>query len=1189
MTISSGSVILASDYNTIQSTIANVLGTGSGSFGYGQTVTSQQATAGTVISDQPAPAHQWNALYNDMVKIASHQGTNISGLVTAVTNNVSSGKVIQASDIGFFSTTATTLSTNALNYSNSDMATTSQLTSTRVNTPWGYNTQSTLLHSFTVSFPDINSYRYFFNTGGAILFTASRTGGSTTAQNNDWATTLTNIGTVVFNYNSTSADSGTGSSIGAYSIVSSPQTIYTKNGGAVNSIYSPNSYSITASLTGSVITFSITFNDAFSDNNIDDVDGTLTSTISMREAGASVLTINAPTFTNGTLLSASAPSQITVSYPSTAIDGTPFTYIVSNGVPNEAYYITTDAANHARIPSSGTLNLNGAGQTTVTSNDFYPDIGTINVTFHFAQSGDINKTIVVSPAPVTVSYPSSATDGSPFTYTISSGLPNETYYITTDAPNHLQSGTLSLDGSGAATVSGNDFSPDYGTFTVTFHFAHHDPVTKTIVVSAAPLFQAAVSYPQSATDGSPFTYTISSAAPNDTYYITTDAPNHTRIPSSGTLSLDGNGAATVTTNDFSPDSGTIHVAFHFTNSGTVNKIITVYPTPLAVVSYPSTATDGTPFIYSISRGIANDTYYITTDSPNHARIPSSGTLSLDGNGAAYVSGNDFSPDSGTIHVTFHFTQSGTVIETIVVSPAPVAPTYQAAVSYPSTVTNGSPFTYNINSGYPNETYYITTDAPNHTRIPSSGTLSLDGAGAATVSGNDFSPDVGTFTVTFHFSQSNPVTKTVTVLHIPISITYPLSATDGTPFSYSISNGYANENFYIATTAPSHPRYPATDGTFFTLDGSGNYSRSDGDFSPDSGTFTVTFHFSQSGSVTKTIVVSPQPALSVDYLIVGGGAGGSTGTFYYGQQFNPIGTDGNSVPEIIYENIYNGSLGFGGGGGRVIYGSTTLSPTSTQSLTVGSGGLGGYIDQYTSYVGTDGSASSFLGQTATGGVGSFGDGTNQGIGATYSSFAAGGTSFGGGNAASWSRFMEGCSTYGGNGSTWTVDKTVYFPQSANYDIIGCADDFGFVSIDGAEYDLAGFTSWNVQTVSATQGNHTVRSYVSNFGGYQTGIAFTITCQGQHYDITGTDIVYGTDGRDGINGANGASGANGTGAGGNGSSGFYYTSVPSGNGGSGCVAIRYPGSSAKFNGGTILISGGYVHHVFTTPGDYSLTPI
>jgi hypothetical protein len=185
-------------------------------------------------------------------------------------------------------------------------------------------------------------------------------------------------------------------------------------------------------------------------------------------------------------------------------------------------------------------------------------------------------------------------------------------------------------------------------------------------------------------------------------------------------------------------------------------------------------------------------------------------------------------------------------------------------------------------------------------------------------------------------------------------------------------------------------------------------------------------------------------------------------------------------------------------------------------------------------------------------------------------------------------MEGCNTFGGP-SPWTVDKTVYFPQSANYDIIGCSDDFGFVSIDGAQYNLAGFDSWNVQTVSVTQGNHTVRSYVDNRGGYQTGIAFTITCQGQHYDITGTDIVYGTDGRDGINGANGASGANGTGAGGNGSAGSYYTSVASGNGGSGCVAIRYTGSSAKFNGGTILISNGYVHHVFTTPGNYSLTPI
>lgn len=306
--VAQNAIIYASDYNTIQSTVAGVLGTGSSTLGYGQTVNSQQITSGSLISDEPTPtAYQWAALYADMVQIANHQGTSISSLTTTVTNNVAPGKIIYAADINVFSTTATTLQTNALTYAAGDMITTTGIITSQRTTAWGNNTtKQQVQHSFTVAFASYNAARYFFNTGGAVQFTASRSGGTTSTQNSDWTSTLTNIGTVTFNYNSTSAASGSGSAIGFYGLTASPQTLYSKSGGSVSSVYVPDVYTITASYNSVnfTITFNVVFNDAHDNAYSDSVDGTLTSSINLRKAGASYLTITAPTFTNSTLLSA---------------------------------------------------------------------------------------------------------------------------------------------------------------------------------------------------------------------------------------------------------------------------------------------------------------------------------------------------------------------------------------------------------------------------------------------------------------------------------------------------------------------------------------------------------------------------------------------------------------------------------------------------------------------------------------------------------------------------------------------------------------------------------------------------------------------------------------------------------------------------------------------------------------------
>jgi len=326
MTISSGGLIQATDYNTLRTTVVSILGTtGSGDVGYGQSVTADTDVVAntTLVSASPTTVKQWVALYNDMLKIAQHQGTDISAVTTAFTRAsapIATGSLIQYSDINTISTAVTTLYNNRLNIAATGYsALTTPLTSVRT-TQWGSAaTKPIIQHSFTVTFTNYNEARYFFNTGGAIQFSATRTGGSATTQNAAWDTLLSGMGTISFAYtDTTTTGTGSTSTIGFYDLSASPQTIFSKGGyglsGRTDNLYTNNDYYITATITTAattVITFNIYLTDdakqqvSFPWGVFDYVDGTLTSTIGMKRAVVdSGVTATAPTFANTVNLSA---------------------------------------------------------------------------------------------------------------------------------------------------------------------------------------------------------------------------------------------------------------------------------------------------------------------------------------------------------------------------------------------------------------------------------------------------------------------------------------------------------------------------------------------------------------------------------------------------------------------------------------------------------------------------------------------------------------------------------------------------------------------------------------------------------------------------------------------------------------------------------------------------------------------
>jgi hypothetical protein len=152
--VTQGNTILRSDYNNIQTKIANILGTGSGQSGYGQTLASSQVAADAVIDD----AH-WDNLRTDLLKARQHQtGVDESANLT----DVNVGQVIDDAVITPYETFATTVETNKFVIAANQQSTSAATTGTAG--VWN----GTLTGFVTFTFASANAARFFFNSGGIV-------------------------------------------------------------------------------------------------------------------------------------------------------------------------------------------------------------------------------------------------------------------------------------------------------------------------------------------------------------------------------------------------------------------------------------------------------------------------------------------------------------------------------------------------------------------------------------------------------------------------------------------------------------------------------------------------------------------------------------------------------------------------------------------------------------------------------------------------------------------------------------------------------------------------------------------------------------------------------------------------------------------------------------------------------------
>jgi hypothetical protein len=279
--------------------LAALIGVGYGTRGYGQTGNAIPGVSSNIL----VTANQWNSLRSAMVTLNVHTGVG-----TTLPNVVSTGNTIIANNGSFgrpnVAAIISTLDAYRLTYNITLMTLSSVLTSTRT-TAWSVS----VTHEFTATFTSEDTARYFFNTGGTVYVSASRTGGTSSQLNSSLSDILSTMGTIKFSAQNCeiTGSGGTVHPTGYYGLTGVYQTLYNKVSSGLY-YYTNVSYTLRARAenivglnggNGTVIRFQAQFETGLP--AYDQADGTLISGVSQLLAG-DVVAVTPPTWTTITPL-----------------------------------------------------------------------------------------------------------------------------------------------------------------------------------------------------------------------------------------------------------------------------------------------------------------------------------------------------------------------------------------------------------------------------------------------------------------------------------------------------------------------------------------------------------------------------------------------------------------------------------------------------------------------------------------------------------------------------------------------------------------------------------------------------------------------------------------------------------------------------------------------------------------------
>ena len=186
MTYSSGSQILAADYNTFTTTaggLNDIWATGSGDKGWGQTAFTAASTGGTVT------ATQWSTLVNNLATSGTQTNTTITSRTAPVTGNVVGILANVQTDINNCTTNRGNAAARGTQYAvwTGSMAKTSATGSG--GSAW------TITWTQTITFPSAAQARYFWNAGGLVRLDMAKSSTGTDIDP-DWNTFAGTVGTL---------------------------------------------------------------------------------------------------------------------------------------------------------------------------------------------------------------------------------------------------------------------------------------------------------------------------------------------------------------------------------------------------------------------------------------------------------------------------------------------------------------------------------------------------------------------------------------------------------------------------------------------------------------------------------------------------------------------------------------------------------------------------------------------------------------------------------------------------------------------------------------------------------------------------------------------------------------------------------------------------------------------------------
>ena len=312
-------IIKEAEYNAIRNKVIGILGAGSGNSGYGQPLRSSAVAVGNKVT-----INEWANLRYDIINAWVHQQGSAPSTIT-----VAEGDRIRFSSIDAPVTTydalADTIITNkfSVGAGQSAVNTPSSPSSTTWPGPYGSAWTSKIACNIDIYWGNSNQARYFFNSGGQIRITSSRSGGSSTAQNTSWTSILSTAGTQSFGGNNPGTGTSPADGQNWYRLTNSFQQWYALSG---SSPYGSNTYKISARVTDVISNasgtaansqFYLEFIDNYTDpgnypldnpNTVDAVDGTFTVSVSLLYAtgvlvpsGFGNFTVTLPTVSIGAI------------------------------------------------------------------------------------------------------------------------------------------------------------------------------------------------------------------------------------------------------------------------------------------------------------------------------------------------------------------------------------------------------------------------------------------------------------------------------------------------------------------------------------------------------------------------------------------------------------------------------------------------------------------------------------------------------------------------------------------------------------------------------------------------------------------------------------------------------------------------------------------------------------------------